>query len=160
MDDNQIQNSKFKIQNEGTVDNSGSQMVNPQFKNSAQMPQSPAQPFIPTQPVGTLQKEQFVSPASEFIKPSEQEPNISPEEKESGVETVSQYPRLSEEHVKIGIKPLGDTVPVSATPSGMVQLLMTQKRTTSILKMHKKVSDSILWLATLILKQVKIINKK
>lgn len=110
---------------------------------------------------GTGGKEQLsgVADQAEFITPSEQEPNLSREEKEFGVETVSEHPRLTKEHEKIGIKPSGASAPVSAIPSGMIQLPMTQAKATGILKMHKKVTDSILWLATLVLKQIRITNK-
>ena len=176
MDDNQIQNFPLRQGFEGQA------KVNPLVGGQNQVPDD--QVF--QNPVGTVQNQPAAQPTQavsqkqdqaasglgkeqekiataavgEFVKPSETEPVISQEEKEFGVEKVSEYPKLSEEHTKIGVKPSGEGVPVSTVPSGMVQLPMTQVKAKSILKMHKKVSESILWLATLVLKQIKISNKK
>ncbi|MCL5010504.1 MAG: hypothetical protein M1289_02780 [Patescibacteria group bacterium] len=110
----------------------------------------------------TAGKEQEGVPvdAGELIRPSEPELSISDEEKEAGAEGVSQYPKLSEEHAKIGIRHAGEGVPASAVPSGMVQLPMDSQKATGILRMHKKVSESIVWLAELVLRQIKINRKK
>ena len=118
-------------------------------------------PVQPT-PVGSVHKEQGpaapVVQTSEFIKPSDSEPQITKELSEIGVEAVSHTPALTKEHQDAGVYHAKESVPVATEPAGIVALPMTQTQAVSILKMHKKVSESILWLATLILKQFKLLK--
>ncbi len=118
----------------------------------------------PTQPVGSVAKEQGPLGVSEFIKPSgaESTPVIPPEVAEHGVETVTDYekPQLTQEHKEVGIHEAKESVPVSTQPTGSVQLPMTEEEARQTVKMHKKVSDSILWLAALILKHAKMVHQK
>ncbi len=175
MDNNsQDQSAKIKNQNQVYGDTTTQSVQGDLVSSSVQNPVGTVQNQPAAQPtqavsqkqdqaasgLGKEQEKIATAAVGEFVKPSETEPVISQEEKEFGVEKVSEYPKLSEEHTKIGVKPSGEGVPVSTVPSGMVQLPMTQVKAKSILKMHKKVSESILWLATLVLKQIKISNKK
>ena len=136
-----------------------------QVQNPTAGPGITSQPVQPVPPsAGTVHKEQgpvvSISQTSEFIKPSESEPQISQELKEIGVESVSHIPTLTEEHRQAGIYHAKESVPVPTEPTGSVQLPMSQAQAQSVLKLHKKVSDSIVWLAALILKQFKMVNSK
>lgn len=102
----------------------------------------------PESPAGSLQKEH------ESIFASEQEPKLHAEVIEAGVEKVSKMPMTSD-HERVGIKLAKESVPVQTAPSGAVQLPLTKQQAKSILKAHKKVTDSILWLAILVLRQLK-----
>ena len=144
------QNSQVQDQNPST----GSGL------NSQQPVASPSQTWQgQTAPAGSIQKEQgpvvLTSPTAEFIKPSEQAPQISKELLEMGVESVSNVPDLTKQHQEAGIDHAKESVPVAAEPTGAVQIPMTQNQAQTNLKLHKKVSDSIVWLATLILKYFK-----
>lgn len=99
-------------------------------------------------PVSSPQKEY------EGVFASEPEPKLHAEVIETGVEKVSEMP-LTYDHERIGIKLAKESVPVQTAPSGIVQLPLTNKSAKSILKAHKKVTDSILWLAILVLRQLK-----
>lgn len=120
----------------------------------------------PPAPVSVPQKEQesvLVSSGAgsvEGIKPSEPEPVIHPELIKVGVEQVSELPKLTAEQEKIGITLAKEAVPVSTAPTGTVQLPLTQQQAKKIVGFHKKVSESIVWLATLVLKQAKIMHRK
>lgn len=133
-------------------------------KNLGQVPnQNVQQSQTQTPTVGAIHKEQGstipVVQTSEFVKPSEPEPQVPSELKEMGVKPVSHVPTLTDEHQQAGIYHAKESVPVSAEPSGMVKLPMTKMEAQSVLKMHKKVSDSIKWLASLILKYFKTSQK-
>lgn len=93
--------------------------------------------------------------SSDFIKPSEVEPDIHNEAADAGVEKVTEMPKLTEEHVKAGIKLSKEAVSVQTSPTGTVQLPMTAKQAKNIIKSHKKITDSVLWLAVLVLRQIK-----
>ena len=134
------------------------------LKNSQNPADDQAQQSVsaPVVPPGSVHKEQgpvaTTAPTSEFVKPSETEPALSKELQEMGVESVPNTPDLDQDHADAGIVHAKESVPVKTEPSGTVQLPMTQTQAQSILKLHKKVSDSVVWLATLILKQFKLIS--
>ena len=92
-----------------------------------------------------------VANTSEFIKPSEQEPQITKDLAESGVEVVSSKPPQDNIHVRA----TGDVAPVQTSPTGVVVLPMTKQQATQAVKKNKNVRKSILWLATVILRQFK-----
>lgn len=136
--------------------------------DDANQPQQ--KPDISVSPVGQIQalpqKEQesvLVSSGAgsvEGIRPSEPEPVIHPELTKVGVEKVTEFPTLTIEQKKIGITLAKEAVPVSTIPTGTVQLPLTQQQAKKIVGFHKKVSESIVWLATLVLRQVKIMHQK
>ena len=132
-----------------------------------QNPATPAQ-SVPVEPVSTFQKERDVSGAiqvdslakaesnlSEVIQASEKTVELSQEEKEAGVKAVSQTPVLTDDHHEAGIYQAKESVPVRSEPTGAVALPMTQAQARSVLKLHKKISDSIVWLAAIIMKYFK-----
>lgn len=97
----------------------------------------------------------------EFIQPSENiEPAITPEVAEAGVEVVSERPPLPDAAQKLGVTHAKESTPVQTQPTGQVQLPMTKQQAHQTLKLHKKVTDSIVWLAFLILRQFKITHQK
>ncbi|HSX40519.1 MAG TPA: hypothetical protein VLF68_02805 [Candidatus Saccharimonadales bacterium] len=142
MDDTAIQNSKFKIQNSGSDGDDQTQQT--------------------VTPISTPNKESVGGVSvdtSDLITPSEVEPQLHPEVQEAGVETVSDKPQLTDEHAKIGIKVSADATPVATSPTGMVQLPMTQAQAQATIKKTKNVKESIVWLASLILRQLKMSEK-
>lgn len=114
----------------------------------------------PVNPVGSTQKEtgpasNAAAAVSEFVKPTEQAPRISPELQKAGVEHSpdTPVPKLTLEDRKAGLGLAKEHVPVITEPSGQVKLPMTQQQ--AKVAMHKKVSDSVRWLAMLVLRQLK-----
>lgn len=155
MDDTQNANSKTQIANQDAgQQNSSGQKAPPQ-----------TQPIQPTQSqqtqVGSLQKERLPvsAPVQEVMQPTEQAPRISPELAEAGVEAVSQTPQLTKDHAQLGITHAKESVPMPSVPSNAanIQYPMTQQQALSV---PKKVSNSIAWLATLIIRQFKMKNTK
>lgn len=117
----------------------------------------PAQPFQqpvqPAQPVGSVQKE--TGHVSDFVKPTEHAPKISPELRKAGVEESPNHevPKLSLEDKKAGLGLAKEHTPVVTQPTGSVKLPMTGQQ--AKLALHKKISDSMRWLALLVLRQLK-----
>lgn len=109
-------------------------------------------------PVGSINKE--VGPVSDYVKLSESEPQIHPEAAKAGVETVSseEKPQLTEEHFKIGVK---ESIPQpQIEPTGNVNLPMSQQQAMQTAKTDKKITDSILWMAIAVLRQLKKMHGK
>lgn len=107
------------------------------------------------EPVSSPHKEGMPTVQTEHIKPAEIEPVIHPEVKEAGVETYTEKPVLDQEHVKIGVTHSPDSTSVPTQPSGIINLPLTERQATNVVKVHKKVSDSVTWLAVLVLRQIK-----
>lgn len=126
------------------------------------VPQPQAGP-VQVSPISPPQKEQqpvvSAAPQEELIKPSETEPVVYPELSEIGVEKVSEAPKLSVEDQTAGLSLASESTPVVTKPTGAVQLPMTEREAKQVLKMHKKIADSIVWMATLIIKHFKRIHE-
>ncbi len=149
-----VQSSKFKVQS--SVQGNGT-MPQVQPADDTTQPVS--------QPVGSVAKEHGPSVGvSEFIKPSgaEASPVIPPEVAEHGVEAVvnEEAPRVTEEQRQVGIEPAKESVPVLTQPTGLVQGPMTEEEARETMKIHKKVSNSIVWLAATILKHAQMVHQK
>jgi len=115
---------------------------------------------IPMPQTGLPQKEvEPVTKKEPFIKASEEEPKLHPEVAEIGVETVSEKLQLEEEHQKIGMEHSKESTPVKTEPSDKVSFPMTVQKANEIVKSKKSIKNSILWLATSVLRQIKIIGK-
>ncbi|PIP74557.1 MAG: hypothetical protein CO135_04015 [Candidatus Levybacteria bacterium CG_4_9_14_3_um_filter_35_16] len=115
---------------------------------------------IPMPQTGLPQKEaEPIAQKETFVKISEEEPIIHPEVKEAGVEKVSDKLRLEEEHLKAGIEHAKESTPVKTEPSDEVSFPMTTQKANEIVKSKKSIKNSILWLATSVLRQIKIIGK-
>ncbi len=113
------------------------------------------------EPVGAVRKEHApVSVSSEQLKPSEPELTLEKEVEDAGV-TVENKPHvLPPQQSKTGVHLTGDATPVAISPSGAVVLPMTGQQAKQALKLHKKVSRSIVWLASIVLRQIKEIQMK
>lgn len=111
-----------------------------------------AEPIVQDSPVSSAVKEQEPIP---YVKKSETEPIIDQELKEAGLESKVETPKLTEEHEKIGIRHAKESVPIVQETKATVQLPMTMSQIKKITQVHKKVSDSILWFALLVLRQIK-----
>jgi hypothetical protein len=98
-------------------------------------------------PVGVPNKE-AEKPVSDFVVPSEVEPQISEEVKEAGVEIRAEFPTLSDEHISAGINPALENTPVKTEPSDNISLPMTKEEAKSNAKGN--ISDSKTWLSRLV----------
>src|SRR5581483_8296125 len=106
-------------------------------------------------PVGSVQKETGpVKAATEFVKPSESAPSVSPELAEMGVETKGEHPTLTPADLQAGITHAKEATPVLTQPTSSVQYPMNAQQAKRAL--HARVGDSIRWLALLILRQMKM----
>lgn len=129
-----------------------------------QPPVAPPPGGLPT-PISGPQKEaeplSISQNTQEYITPSEIEPVIAPEVAEHGVETVTNQhvPQLTPEHKALGIEHAKETVQVVTVPTGQVQLPMTVEEATVTVK-QQKVSNSIVWIAALVLKHAKLVHEK
>ena len=107
-------------------------------------------------PISSTQKERLG--IGELPVPSDSAPDVPPEIKELGVEGrhETQSPILTDaKAAEAGIELAKESTQHSTTPSGLVILSQGSIKASAILKAHKKVTESIVWLATLILKQFK-----
>ncbi len=124
---------------------------------STVVPPIPSEPIAvsePPAPVGQSNKEAApLTMPQEMMQPSEAEPTLHPEVQEAGVVAVSDVPNLTLEDQKAGIEPAKESVPVSTAPKGVVTL-PTQQQAEAVLKKNK-VTDSIAWMATLVLRVLK-----
>ncbi|HSW96658.1 MAG TPA: hypothetical protein VLF89_02415 [Candidatus Saccharimonadales bacterium] len=102
-----------------------------------------------------------VLPSSEsLISPSMKEVEISSEEKDAGVEVISEPLALTPEDIKAGVVHAKESTPVSTTPTATIVLPMTQQQAQQTVKIHKKVKDSLFWFAMLILRQWQVAQKR
>lgn len=121
------------------------------------------QPIGQSSAVGLAQKEQapisskVASEVSEIIEASEKAPRISAEEREAGVEQVSDKLRLTEEHKAVGIEHAKESTPVATQPLGIVKLPMSEEEVLKTIKTTSK-SDSKRWLAVLVEKIYKLLK--
>lgn len=118
--------------------------------NQAQ-PQAAVQPVAPITPVGSVNKEvgPMMSPVSEFVKPSETEPQIEKDIAELGVEAKKDSPDIADEH-KDFIDHAGPYVPAPSS-SSKVTMPMSEEEVADKLKTGQD-DDSGKWLASLIKK--------
>lgn len=126
--------------------NDDNQNVN---QNSPPPVQDDGQPIAPA---GSVNKEvgPIGSPVSEFVKPSEVEPQIDKDIAELGVEAKKEEPNITDEHKGI-IEQAKQYTPVSSSPTGKVTLPMTEEEIADKLKTGQD-DDSGKWLADLIQK--------
>jgi len=88
------------------------------------------------------------------ISPSETQPQLHPEVQKAGVEIISQTPPITPSQQAVGVQPAKETVPVSTTPTDLIQIPIPQLKAEQIIKEDKNPGDSKLWLATLILREL------
>ena len=119
-----------------------------------------AVPAQPQAPVGLPNKEMgpiSITPVSEFVKPSEIEPQIDKDLAELGVEAKKDKPELTDEHRLAGIEHSGIYVPTPSVSSSSVKLPMTEEEMTDKLKRGQD-DDSGKWLAGLIKKIISVMS--
>lgn len=108
---------------------------------------APSQP--PTPVNSSIIKEHEPEIVTAPIQPSDKEPLLDKEEMETGVETVSESPQLSEDQKQAGISYAKEATPVSTTPSGNIVLPMTEEEALKTIK-TTNTSSSKHWFAVLI----------
>lgn len=108
-----------------------------------------------TQPVSSPQKEVGPAGAEAYLEPVSEKPEVSKELKEAGLEPVTSEIEVPYEAKKAGLEMAKEAVPVSVptAPSSTVPFTMAQSL--NILKIHKKISDAIVWLAMWCIRQLK-----
>lgn len=108
-------------------------------------------------PVVGPQKEKEQEPVSrqDYLEQVERTPEIPPEVAKVGVAPVT-GPTLKEEDRKVGLEPVKEEVPVTTTPQGLVKLPLTEAEARSVLRLHKKITEAIVWLANFVLRQFKV----
>jgi hypothetical protein len=130
--------------------------VNPNAASVAQddqiQSQTQVQPVQPVVPAGSLNKEAgpINAPASELIKPSETEPQISEDLKELGIEAKKDEPRIADEHKGL-VEHAKQFSPISMPPSGKIVMPMSEEEIEKQLKTGQD-DDSGKWFARLIKK--------
>lgn len=131
------------------------QNANPVAQTNQAQPQAPVQPAVP---VGSPNKEtgHVGLSVSEFVKPSETEPQINQELAGLGVETKKDEPNIADEHKQV-IDHAKQFSPVPSSPSSKVSLPMTEEEIGEKLKTGQD-DDSEKWLAGLIKKIIKVMG--
>lgn len=121
-------------------------------------PQATVAPIQPSAPVGSVNKElgSVVSPVSEFIKPSETEPQIEKDIAELGVEAKKDEPNITDEH-KDFIDHAKQFTPVSSSSKNKITMPMSEEEVAEKLKTGQD-DDSGKWLAGLIRKIIKVLG--
>lgn len=155
-----MDNTQVSIIQGGNSNPPGSnQVTNQPLVNTPPSPVSPPQKEQVEPILGQATSEAILKPEG-WIEPSEKEPQIHPEVAEAGVERVSSTPELTPEAQKTGLRLAKESTPVSTQPSGAVQLPISEQKSKNILRFHKKVANSVTWLAVLVLKHFKKIHRK
>lgn len=138
------------------------QNSNPVAQTTQAQPQPIVQPVappiqVPAQPtpVSGVNKETgpISAPVSEFVKPTEVQPQISQELKDLGVEAKKDEPNVTDEHKHV-IDHAKQFSPVPNSPTGKVTMPMTEVEVADKLKTGQD-DDSAKGLAKLIQKVIK-----
>jgi len=112
-------------------------------------------------PVGSLNKEAELAPVADFVKPTETPAIKDKEVAEAGVSEVSQRVELSREHELMGLRHAAETTPVKIdNPIEKVQLPLDQTQAQQVVKTNKNSKSSIVWMAILMLKHFKQMQRK
>ncbi|MBI4079025.1 MAG: hypothetical protein HY429_01880 [Candidatus Levybacteria bacterium] len=150
------------------MDNSAQKTQNTSLATPAPAPlQQPSPPQVAQTPISGVQKEHEVLGAplqssETLLTPVETKPALSPEVEKAGVEVPLEHepPQIPHEAQEAGLAHAKESAPLPTTPSETLVLPMDPKQAHIILKTHKKISDSIVWLAMLVLRQVKMMHEK
>lgn len=136
-----------------------SQNVDPVAQASPVQPQTPVQPAQSAQrPTGSLNKEvgPIVSDVSEFVKPTDTEPQIDKDLEELGIEARKDEPNIADESKQV-IDHAKQFSPVPSFPSGKISLPMSENEVADRLKTGQD-DDSGKWLAGLIRKIIAVMG--
>lgn len=127
----------------------------------------------PTQPVEPVSVQQPVQSASAGTKESGPVLTIEPTQPEKVIAETAPEAHIPQEVAEAGVtaekaesiavpqdlqaqgvQPVGVAVPIPEEPN--ITLPMTEEKARGILKMHKKVKESVTWLAMLVLRQMQV----
>lgn len=92
---------------------------------------------------------------SAYIERTDEKPEIPPELKDAGVEHVSDEIEVPYEAQKVGLTVSKQSVPAKTEPDGTVSIPLSMQESSSILRVHKDITDAIVWLANWCLRQFK-----
>ncbi len=132
------------------------QNADPAVQQDQTQPQSSVQSDQPIDHAGSANKETgpVSTSVSEFVKPTDTEPQIDEDLAELGIEAKKENPDLTDEHKQAGIGYAKETTPVPSQPTGAVKLPMSEEEVADTLKIGQD-DDSGKWLAGLIRKVIK-----
>lgn len=93
-------------------------------------------------------------PPEHLIEETAPEVKVAPEVAEAGVEPVkTEVMEVSPELKQQGVQPTGAAVPIKEEPT--LNLPMTEEEAEKIVKSKKSWKESVVWMATMIIKQIK-----
>lgn len=116
------------------------------------------QPVTPVAPAGK-EAPPMPSAPQEWVKENPAEMVLPKEAQEVGAEvTPSEVLEVASEVAGQGVTPVGVATPVPTNLT--IKFPMTEEKAEGILKMHKKIKDSIYWLAMLIVRQFQILHSR
>ena len=133
----------------------------------SQQPQgqvSPQQPVkVPEVPAGPSHPEGEPLPPlgnTEVARVSEPEPQLSEEVQEVGVTPVASSPVITPEQKEAGVEPAKESVPVDLEPQEIIHVPWDMHHAHDVMQKDKDVRSSLKWLATLIFRELEIIEEK
>lgn len=106
----------------------------------------------------TTKEAEPIAATEPLIIPSETEPRLHPEVEAAGVEIVNEKPKITEEHLKVGLNHAKESTSVKVEPSDRIQYPISESDAKKALKVHQKVKKSIAWLALSVLRQIAIVR--
>lgn len=106
---------------------------------------------------GVTGKEQEIVGGESYLEEAEKLPELAAEVERAGVKPVREEIELPS-GLPPGITPAGPATPVTTQPTGLVKLPLTEEQIQKAL--HRKIVDSILWLAYWCLRQIKIAHQR
>lgn len=134
------------------------EMLTDAVTNTAPVSQQPAVPA----PVSLPHREAGpgLGRMSEFVQPANPEPVLAPEVKEAGVEVSPdlEQPQIPVAVAQAGVQPAKAAVPIQPVTGAKVEYITDAPFTQEVaqkVEKSKRASDSIRWLATFLLKQIK-----
>jgi hypothetical protein len=142
--------------------------VNPLHQNTAQhgIPQAHKLPVNQHVPTGSMQKEHGPLPTARTldvlptVAPAERSLELHPKLQEAGVEAIDrERPTISPAMQQAGVMHASAAAPVITTPTGSVQLPMTEAEAQGVQK-TASIYDSIKWRGLFMLRQFKLLHQK
>ena len=100
-------------------------------------------------------KEQEPITGKSSLELSEPELKVSKELEDIGVESITALPNITDEDREAGIKLSPQSAQVNTQPSGSIQSPLSQKEAEDVIRHKGDITQSIAWLATLVLKVFK-----
>ncbi|HLD01673.1 MAG TPA: hypothetical protein VJC10_02245 [Patescibacteria group bacterium] len=134
----------------------------PQQPSQVSVAQQPATSSAPTKEHVSVTADAPSDQVGEYLRPTHPEVNLHPELQQAGVEKAPQHeqPQLTVSDKRSGLEHAKEATPVTTSPTGAVSLPMTQEKATAVVKETKDIRKSLLWYATLLLRQFKKAHRK